>query len=79
MIRISLDSLIIVYLAIALGLLFCVWVASEMFQSRRERQRRRDFVICGICDHVFEDRSERHLLNCPRCGALTERGKVREI
>lgn len=79
MIRISLDSLIIVYLAIALGLLFCVWVASELFQSRRERQRRRDFVICGICDHVFEDRSEKHLLNCPRCGALTERGKVREI
>ena len=79
MIRISLDHLIVVYLAILLGLLFCVWVAAELFQNRRERRRRRDFVICGICDHVFEDRSEKHLLNCPRCGALTERSKVREI
>jgi len=79
MIRVSLDSLIVVYLAILLGVLFCIWVASELFQTRRERRRRRDFVICGICDHIFEDRSEKHLLNCPRCGALTERGKVREI
>ena len=79
MIRISLDNIIVIYLAILLGSLFVTWVVSEVFQSRRERQRRRDFVICGICDHVFEDRSEKQLLNCPRCGALTERSKVREI
>ncbi len=79
MIRVSLDHLIVVYLAILLGVLFCIWVAAELFHTRRERQRRRDFVICGICDHIFEDRSEKHLLNCPRCGALTERSKVREI
>jgi hypothetical protein len=79
MIRISLDSLIVVYLAIVLGALFCIWVVSEMRATRRERQRRRDMVICGICDHIFEERSERRLLNCPRCGALTERTKVREI
>lgn len=79
MIRVTLDNIIVIYLAILLGILFCVWVASEVFQNRRERRRRRDFVICGICDHIFEDRSEKHLLNCPRCGALTERSKVREI
>lgn len=79
MIRISLDSLIVAYLAIPLGVLFCVWIAAEVNNQRRERRRRRDFVICGICDHIFEDRSDRRLLNCPRCGALTERTKVREI
>ncbi|MCB1076856.1 MAG: hypothetical protein KDM64_03415 [Verrucomicrobiae bacterium] len=79
MIRVTLDSLIIVYLAIVLGALFCIWIFSEFKATRLERRRRRDFVICGICDHIFEDRSERRLLNCPRCGALTERTKVREI
>ncbi|MBL9152138.1 MAG: hypothetical protein JNK37_06630 [Verrucomicrobiales bacterium] len=79
MIRISLDSLIVLYLAIVLGALFCIWVATEIRANRREQRRRRDYVICGICDHIFEDRSERRLLNCPRCGALTERTKVREI
>ena len=79
MIRISLDSLIVLYLAIVLGVLFCIWVATEIRANRREQRRRRDYVICGICDHIFEDRSERRLLNCPRCGALTERTKVREI
>ena len=79
MIRISLDNIIVIYLAILLGSLFCIWIASEVFRNRRERRRRRDFVICGICDHIFEDRSEKQLLNCPRCGALTERSKVREI
>ena len=79
MIRVTLDSLIIVYLAIVLGALFCIWIVSVFKATRLERRRRRDFVICGICDHIFEDRSERRLLNCPRCGALTERTKVREI
>lgn len=79
MIRVSLDSLIVVYLAMVLGVLFCTWMVAEWRETRRERRRRRDFVICGICDHIFEDRTERRLLNCPRCGALTERTKVREI
>jgi hypothetical protein len=79
MIRISLDSLIVVYLAIFLGVLFCVWVVGEFFNTRRARRRRRDFVICGICDHIYEDRTTRKIVSCPRCGALNERGKVREI
>jgi uncharacterized paraquat-inducible protein A len=79
MIRVSLDSLIVVYLSLLLGALFCVWLASEFLATRKERRRRRDFVICGICDHIYEDRSERQIVSCPRCGALNERGKVREI
>ncbi|MCB1236163.1 MAG: hypothetical protein KDM91_13925 [Verrucomicrobiae bacterium] len=79
MIRVSLDSLIVVYLTLLLGILFLVWVGVELVSSRRQRRRRRDFVICGICDHIYEDRTERKLLNCPRCGALNERSAVREI
>lgn len=79
MFRVSLDSLIIVYLALLIGFLSLVWIAAEIARLRRERRRRRDFIICGICDHIYEDRSENELVNCPRCGALNERGRVREI
>ena len=79
MFRVSLDSLIIVYLALLIGFLSLVWIAAEVRRLRRERRLRRDFIICGICDHVYEDRSENQLVNCPRCGALNERGRVQEI
>jgi hypothetical protein len=79
MFRVSLDSLIIVYLALLIGFLSLVWIAAEIARLGRERRRRRDFIICGICDHIYEDRSENQLVNCPRCGALNERGRVQEI
>ena len=79
MFRVSLDSLIIVYLALLIGFLSLVWIAAEFTRMKRESRRRRDFIICGICDHIFEDRSENDLVRCPRCGALNERGRVQEI
>ncbi len=79
MIHLTLTHLILVYLVLILGVLFCVWVSGEILRSRRERQMRKNYVICGICDHIYEDRTGKTLLTCPRCGALNERGKVREI
>lgn len=79
MFRVTLDSLIVVYLVILLGSLFLVWVAAEIFQRGREKRRRKNFVICNICEHVFEDDTGKDLVGCPACGALNERENVREI
>ncbi|NNE91436.1 MAG: hypothetical protein HKN23_07295 [Verrucomicrobiales bacterium] len=73
------DSLIVWYLVILLGALFLVWVAAEIFQRGRERRRRKNFVICSICEHVFEDESGQEIVTCPSCQALNERESVREI
>ena len=79
MFRVTLDGMIAVFLAIILCSVFFAWVAAEIFQKGRENRRRKHFVICGICDHVFEDQSDHDLAECPRCGAMNEREKVIEI
>jgi len=79
MFRVTLDGMIAVYLVVILCAVFFAWVAAEIFRKGRENRRRKHFVICGICDHVFEDSSERELAECPRCGALNERERVIEI
>ncbi len=79
MFRVSLESIIAIYLAVILCGVFFVWVAAEIFRRGREHRRRKYFVICSICDHVFEDPSENDLAECPRCGTMNERGKVLEI
>lgn len=79
MVRVDLQTMIVIYLLTMLGILALVWVGTEINRDRRERRRRRDYVICDICDHIFEDSSEKSLLSCPKCGRLNERGRVREI
>ena len=79
MIRVSLDMLIVIYLTILLGVLFCVWVTGSFVSARRERRRRRSFIICNICDHIYEDQSEKEIVHCPACHAKNERERVHEI
>ena len=79
MIHVGLNEMILIYLLVMVGGLALIWMGSEISRLRRERRRRRNYVICDICDHVFEDSSEKNLLSCPRCGRLNERGRVREI
>lgn len=71
--------MIAVYLVIILLALFLSWLAAEIFRRGREQRKRRHYVICGICDHAFEDISENEVVACPRCGALNERERVIEI
>ena len=79
MIRVPLEILMVIYLTILLGALACIWISGVWISARRERRRRRDFVICKICDHIYEDRTTKELVQCPRCKALNERERVSEI
>jgi rubrerythrin len=79
MIRVTLDGMIAAFLAIILCSVFFSWIAAEVFRRGRESRRRKHFVICGICDHVYEDPSEEELSECPQCGAMNEREKIVEI
>lgn len=79
MFPVTLDGMIAVYLVGILCALFFAWMAAEIFRKGRENRRRKHFVICGICDHVFEDPSTHDLAECPRCGAMNERERVIEI
>jgi rubrerythrin len=79
MFPVTLDGMIAVYLVGILCALFFAWMAAEIFRKGREHRRRKHFVICGICDHVFEDPSTHDLAECPRCGAMNERERIIEI
>lgn len=79
MFRVTLDGVIAVYLVIILCSVFFSWLAAAVFQAGRAKQRKKHFVICGICDHVYEDLSEEEISECPRCSAKNEREKILEI
>ncbi|MDF1755589.1 MAG: hypothetical protein P1U89_22560 [Verrucomicrobiales bacterium] len=79
MFRVTLDGVIAVYLVIILCSVFFSWLAATVFQAGRAKQRKKNFVICGICDHVYEDLSGEEISECPRCGALNERDTIHEI
>jgi len=79
MIRVSLDMLIVIYLTILLGVLFFVWVTGSFISARREQRRRRSFIICNICDHIYEDHTDKEIVQCPACHAKNERERVQEI
>jgi rubrerythrin len=66
-------------MAVLLGILCVAWIIGELLRFRQDIRKRRSMVVCDICGHSFEDPSERELLDCPSCGRLNERGRVREI
>ena len=79
MFRVSLDGVIVVYVVIILCSVFFSWFAAEVFRRGKENQRRKFFVKCAICEHVYEDVSTEELSECPRCGALNERERIIDI
>lgn len=79
MIRVTLTTLILIYMTLLLAILGIIWLVGEYVRFRQDKKKRRAMVVCDICGHSFEDPSERELLTCPSCGRLNERGSVREI
>lgn len=79
MFRVTLDGIIMVYVVIILCSVFFSWLAAEVFRRGKESRRRKHFVVCAICDQLYEDRSSEELSDCPKCGARNERERVSDI
>ena len=79
MIRVSLATLVTIYLLVFLAAVFLVWLSSEWNRRRRERKAFRYRLRCVICGFEFEDRTDTLLPRCPRCGSLNERFKFERI
>jgi hypothetical protein len=61
----------------AVVLLFTV--VSRTLHARSEARSLARRVVCRLCLHAFEDDSQQRVLNCPHCGAATERGRGRPL
>ncbi len=72
--NVTLDQLILVPLAVALGfLLVLTLVYNQRERGRRVRGGRRAALYrCVACGHVYEDSRRVPLAGCPRCGTLNE-------
>jgi hypothetical protein len=78
-IRVSLTTLITIYLLLFLAAVFLIWLVGEWNRRRRERRALRYRLRCVICAFEFEDRTDVLLPRCPRCGSLNERFKLDQI
>lgn len=78
-IRISLSSLLTIYLLVFLAAIFLLGIVGEWNRRRRERRTLRHRLRCVICALEFEERSVDLLPRCPHCGSLNERIKPERI
>jgi hypothetical protein len=79
MIPVTLDHLVVVYLAIMLGPIFFAWLLAGWIRQRRERAAFRHVIRCTLCSFEFEDSTSTLLPRCPRCGSLNERYKLSRL
>jgi len=73
MIRVSLATLIFIYLALFMGVIFIVWIVRNSLRIQREKQALEHRLRCTLCAFEFEDETSTLLPRCPRCGSLNER------
>jgi predicted Zn-ribbon and HTH transcriptional regulator len=73
MIKISIVTLVLIYLAIVLALIGIAWLAALRRASRLHHRESLEKVACRACGHVFIDRSSSHFATCPHCGRPSER------
>src|SRR5438045_9752598 len=73
-IRVSLATLVTIYLLLFLAAVFLFWIVGEWNRRRRERRSLQHRLRCvtGACE--CDDRTDALLPRCPHCGRLAERG-----
>lgn len=76
MIRVSLTTLIFIYLAVFLNSVFFIWFRWNLHRARQARRARQHRLRCTLCAFEYEDRSATPLPRCPRCGSLNERFRL---
>ncbi len=79
MIPVTLNTLIFLYLALMLGLIFGAWLSSGWRRSRREKNAYRHVLRCSLCGFEFEDKSPEPTCRCPRCASLNERSRISRL
>jgi len=79
MIQVSLSYLVLIYLVVMLGPIFCAWLFNEWIRQRREKAAFRHVMRCTLCAFEFEDKTSTLLPRCPRCGSLNERYKLSRL
>ena len=79
MIRVSLSYLVLIYLVLMLGPIFCAWLFNEWRRQSRERSAFRHVLRCAMCGFEFEDKTSTLLPRCPRCASLNERFRLSRL
>ncbi len=75
MIRVSLASLVLIYLFAFLALIFSLWFAYERHRKRKGRAAVDPFVRCRMCGLEFEDSTKLDIVSCPRCASRNARSR----
>ena len=79
MIRVSLASLVTIYLLLFLAAVFLFWIVGEWNRRRRERRALEHRLRCVICAVELDDRTDALLPLDPHCGSLNERFRMENI
>ena len=79
MFHVSLSVLFVCYLILILSLLLALWVAGDWRRKRQEKTARKYHLVCNICGIPYEDKTTDPIPPCPKCGALNERERLRDL
>ena len=76
MIQTSLSNLIIYNLCGLLLLLSLLWIYRVVRTRYQEHRRNRHRVVCGICGHLFMNRTKEQAVECPACHRMVPRQEL---
>lgn len=79
MIQTSLTNFILYNLCGLLVILGLLWLYRVVRTRILEHRRRRHRVVCGLCGHVFEDKSPEPAVHCPACHRLVQRQQILDL
>ena len=79
MIRVTLQVLVLIYLALLLASVFGAWLLYGWTRQRQERHAFRHILRCTRCGFEYEDKTSASLAQCPRCGGMNERLRLSRL
>ena len=56
-----------------------IWCLFRLFGAIRLYRRRKEHLVCRLCQLRYIDRQKTKLSTCPNCGGLNQRGGQRRL
>ncbi|OED38244.1 hypothetical protein AB834_01010 [PVC group bacterium (ex Bugula neritina AB1)] len=77
MFGVTLSTIIVIYIAVPLLVIFLLWLFCEMEQKDLPTVLKDQelMIACPYCLHVFLENNDEDILSCPACSSFVDRRK----
>ncbi|HEX5789798.1 MAG TPA: hypothetical protein VFY13_01540 [Luteolibacter sp.] len=77
--ELNLTELVVLMVGVSMGAVLIFSMISRTHRLAARASALSKLVICRLCLHAYENPERHKLIECPRCGALNQRGASRRL